>query len=289
MPPPVSVVIISRDEGIQLRRTVENLESTLPAGGEIVVVDDGSVDGSTGFLVRKPNIRVHRTRELGVARARNFGARVAKGRILVFADGHIRAEPGWFDALASVLEDRRIAAAAPAITNLGGTMKRGYGLTFKGPDLDVRWLDPSPRAPYPALILPGCFLAIRRETLRAVGGWDAGLRHRGGVDNEFCVRAWLLGYRLAVTPETEVRHKFRVHAPFPVGWAEYVHNHLRLAFVHLKPERIGKTVAALSSQPEFGEALAMIAESDITARRRRMLAARRRSDDWLFDRFGLQW
>jgi GT2 family glycosyltransferase len=289
MRPPVSVVIISRDEGIQLRRTVENIEETLPPGGEILVVDDGSVDGSTRFLARKPHVSLYRGKDLGVARARNLGAGRAKGGILVFADGHIRAEAGWFDALAAILDDPGVAAAAPAVTNLGGTMKRGYGLTFTGPDLDVRWLDPARRAPYPALILPGCFLAIRRATLRALGGWDSGLRHRGGVDNELCVRAWLLGYRLAVTPETEARHKFRVHAPFPVGWAEYIHNHLRLAFAHFKPERLGKTVSALSSQPEFGGAVAMIAESEITARRQRMLAIRKRSDDWLFERFGLPW
>jgi GT2 family glycosyltransferase len=168
-------------------------------------------------------------------------------------------------------------------------MKRGFGLTFKGPDLSVRWLEPAGRSPYPALIMPGCFLAIRRQTLRAIGGWDSGLLSRGGVDNEFCVRAWLLGYRMLITGETEVGHKFRVNAPFPTGWAEYVHNQLRLAFTYFKPNRLGNTVAALAPQPEFGQAIAMVMQSDAAARRLRFLVRRKRSDDWLFDRFGLKW
>jgi len=42
----ISVVVISRNEGRELKRTVENLDDTLPAGGEIIVIDDGSKDGS---------------------------------------------------------------------------------------------------------------------------------------------------------------------------------------------------------------------------------------------------
>ena len=83
----LSVIVISRNEGKELRRTVENLDDTLPEGGEIVVVDDGSTDGSADLLVqRRGRVKLHRKRSLGVARARNFGARHARGIKLVFAD-----------------------------------------------------------------------------------------------------------------------------------------------------------------------------------------------------------
>lgn len=49
--PTISVVIISRNEGEELARTVANIRETLPASRrELIVVDDGSEDGSTGFL-----------------------------------------------------------------------------------------------------------------------------------------------------------------------------------------------------------------------------------------------
>ena len=98
-----------------------------------------------------------------------------------------------------------------------------------------------------------------------------------------------MGYQLLVVPETVVRHRFRVQSPFPAGWPEYLHNRLRLAFVHFKAQRLGKVVASLHKDPAFGEALALLADSDITARRRELSAQRTRDDDWFFDRFNLRW
>src|SRR5712691_8737420 len=84
----ISVVVTSRNEGKRLRETVENLIDTLPARSDILVIDDGSTDGSTRFLTRKPKrgVRVHRKKGLGVARARNWGASHTRGDVVVFAD-----------------------------------------------------------------------------------------------------------------------------------------------------------------------------------------------------------
>jgi GT2 family glycosyltransferase len=131
---------------------------------------------------------------------------------------------------------------------------------------------------------------MRRDVVEATGGgWDQGLLQRGNVDNEFSVRLWLLGYDLLVTPETLVRHRFRPVSPFPVGWPEYLHNRLRLAFVHFKPRRLGRVVASLRDRPGFGDALALLIAGDVTARRNAIAARRRRDDDWFCDRFGFDW
>ena len=66
----VSIVIITRNEGAELRTTVENAIQTVPASDrEIIVVDDGSEDGSTGFLDGCSEVQLVRTNGLGVARA----------------------------------------------------------------------------------------------------------------------------------------------------------------------------------------------------------------------------
>jgi glycosyltransferase involved in cell wall biosynthesis len=46
----ISAVVVALNEGEMLQRTVENLFATLPRTSEIIVVDDGSADGSTAFL-----------------------------------------------------------------------------------------------------------------------------------------------------------------------------------------------------------------------------------------------
>ena len=80
---------------------------------------------------------------------------------------------------------------------------------------------------------------------------------RGNVDNEGCVRFWMLGKELMITPDTVVAHKFRKRSPYPVGWPEFMFNRLRLAYVHFGPQRLGRVVASLRNYPGFGEALAL--------------------------------
>ena len=145
----ISVIVVTRNEGAELRRTVENLRDTLPARSEVVIVDDASTDGSAaGFrrAIKAPGI--------GVARARNLGAAQSKGDVLVFADGHIRLDKLWWQPLADVVEDRHVAAVAPGVTHLPASRGCGFGLQLTGPDLDARWLPrkggrPSPRPFFP--------------------------------------------------------------------------------------------------------------------------------------------
>jgi len=280
----ISVILITRNEGAELHHTVENLRDTLPARSEIVIVDDGSTDGSTARYRRRIAAA-----GLGVARARNLGAAHSKGDLLVFADAHIRLDRGWWKPLADVLDNPRIAAAAPAVTHLPAIESSGYGLRFTGPDLDARWLRVRPKEPSAVPIIPGCCVAMRRKAFTAVRGWDSGLRHRGGTDNEMSVRLWLMGYEAVVHPEVSVRHLFREVSPYPVGWPEYLHNRLRLALAHFSPARMAKVVRALHRHASFGEAMALLLEGGISQRRLEMSARRKRTDDEFFDRFGMKW
>lgn len=289
--PGLSVVLIARDEGAELRRTVENLEDTLPERAEIIVVDDGSKDRSARFLAcrRSTRLRLYDASGLGVAKARNFGARHARGDVLVFADAHIRVERDWWKPLIALLHDPRIGAAAPGVAGMRPDQPAGYGLSFRSPALDTRWFDKPGEAAFPALILPGCCLAVRRQVLRAVGGWDRGLYGVGGNDNEFCLRLWLLGYRLMVAPDVVVRHLFRRRSRVPMPRAQFLHNKLRLALLHFKPERIGKVFTALQDEAHLGAAVSLLTSGDAMARRIALLASRVKNDDWCFRRFGLTW
>jgi GT2 family glycosyltransferase len=288
--PRLSAVIVSRNEGRELGRTVANFEDTLPPGADVVVVDDGSTDHSADFLARRRGrVRLKRTRGLGVARARNLGARLSHGDIIVFADAHIRLEAGWWRPLAEILEDPAAGGTSPAVNHIHPGRANGYGLRLKGPSLEAGWLTKPPEAPVAVPILPGCCLAMRRDVFENTGGWDEGMLQRGGVDNEGCIRLWLYGYYLVVAPEVTVRHLFRPQSPYPVGWPEYVHNRLRLALAHLNPSRLAKVVSALRSQPGFGDGLVLASQSDAGRRRIETAARRVRSDDWYFERFSMKW
>ena len=286
----ISVVVISRNEGFRLRDTVENLRDTLPAESEILVVDDASTDGSADFLARRhAGVRLRRASGLGVAGARNWGASRTTGDIVIFADAHISMKGDWWRPLVAAAEIPSVAAAAPAIANMDDPSTVGYGLTLSASDLNATWLGRDGDNPSHAPVLPGCALTMRRDVFKAVGGFDANLAARGGVDNELCVRLWLLGYELVVVPEVVVLHYFRANAPYPVTWTDVVHNRLRLALLHLNPRRIGEVSRALSGYDEFGLALLKVADSALAKRRAALSPKKIRTDDWFFDKFGLNW
>ena len=212
MPPAVrasnlSVVMIARNERAHLRRTLENLLDTVPPRSEVLVVDDGSTDGSTRFLhSKRPPARLLEAKNLGVAGARNFGAAHATGNTLIFCDAHIWLQPGWWEPLVERIADPRVGGAAPTIIDAKDRDRQGFGLYLPDDSLAAEWLDFPGKRPRRAPILPGCCLAMRRDVFDAVGGFDDGMICSGGVDNELCLRLWLLGYEQWIEPSVEVLH-----------------------------------------------------------------------------------
>jgi glycosyltransferase involved in cell wall biosynthesis len=286
------MVVITRNEGFRLKDTVQNLEDTLPGNAEILVVDDASTDGSTAFLAagRKRRVRLIETPGIGVAKARNAGGRRARGDVLIFADAHLWLPSDWWKALLDSLADPRVGGVAPVIAGMNPKHLEGYGITFRDPSLEVRWIRRKPRVPTPVPILPGCTFAMSRAAFECpCGGWDDGLLQRGNVDNECSVRLWLLGYKLLLVPDVVVKHYYRKRAPFNVGAAEYLHNRLRMAFAHFNDERLRAVISSLRNYEGFPEALRLIASSAIAERRRQLLAVRKHTDNWFFDRFNLNW
>ncbi len=82
----ISVVIPTFNRGRMLKEAVDSVRRQTADNYELIVVDDGSTDGSTQFLDRHPDIRCIRQDRRGVSAARNAGIAAANGRFLAFLD-----------------------------------------------------------------------------------------------------------------------------------------------------------------------------------------------------------
>lgn len=281
----LGVVVIARNERAHLRRTIENLRDTIPPEADLLVVDDGSTDGGCRFLARKrAPARLARSNALGVAGARNFGAARSHGDVLVFCDAHIWLDKDWWRPPVERASEPGAGGAAPVIVDFDEPNRIGGGLRFEGLSLVASWLPP-PKRPRRVPILPGCCLAIRRERFEQAGGFDSGMIRSGGVDNEFCLRMWLLGFEQWIEPSVRVSHLFRAEQPYPIGLDTMLHNRLRLAMIHFSPARIERVVRAVRSEDAFPKALAWTTGTDIAERRTHWASRRVRDDQWFFDRF----
>ena len=107
----------------------------------------------------------------------------------------------------------------------------------------------------------------------------------GMGDSELALRLWLLGYELRLIPHVEVGHVFRQVLPYQVARGSFLHNKLRLAFVHFSRPRLTAVIDRLHAEDDFSQALAFLAESDVSTRRADLRRRRQHDDEWFFERF----
>jgi len=88
----ISVIIPTYNEGEDLIKCLESLSRQKGEDFEVIVVDDGSTDGSISKVKdrisdwRLKGLKILNQSHKGAGAARNFGARLARGDILVFVD-----------------------------------------------------------------------------------------------------------------------------------------------------------------------------------------------------------
>ncbi len=238
----VSIIIPVKNEGDHVRSTLDSLfHVRTHRRFEVIVVDDGSTDGCCQFIQTyqyKEKITLLDTGGIGAARARNEGANVAKGDILIFCDAHLRFENDWMDHLVEPLEKDRSDAITPAICDIANKNQIGYGQTLTSA-LTPIW-NREKSAFFETAIIPGGCFAIRRKTFFEVGGFDSRFKTWGYEDVELSIKLWLFGYRCHVLSTVIVEHVFRKKHPYTVSLYDVSYNFLRMAYLHFNEERIKK-------------------------------------------------
>jgi glycosyltransferase involved in cell wall biosynthesis len=282
----VSVVVPSYNEGSYLAKTVHSLLTSLPADGEIIVVDDCSTDGSAGFLPdRDARVRCIRpASRLGAVAARNFGAEQARGEILVFSDAHITVSDAWADEFTAILRRPEVGVAGAVIADMEHPTWKGYGLRFVDDGLRCEWGPRQDEEVFAVPLIGAGFMAMRRSLFEALEGFDVGMLIYGMEDPDLDMRVWTYGYQCVIVRAVEAAHLFRMDHSFQ-SWEGMVHNILRLGTVHFGQERLGRLIAEVTRYPGFAAACSRIVGSDVWTRRDRVRAIRQYDDDWYFERF----
>lgn len=285
-PPEFSIIIPNKDEGELLIRTVKSVLESEGPSFEVIVVDDRSKHPPelNGLW---PNVFQIEGPGLGVAPARNAGAEMARGRYLVFLDGHVLVPPEWLTVILNAFRAApHLAAMSPGIAVEGDPENAGYGLTWDD-RLSIQWLAKPGRDIAEVPLLPGGCVAVRSDIFKVSGGFNRGFRGHGYDDQEFSLRLWLLGHRLACLGKLTVIHRFRSEFPYRVDPWQHYYNLLRMAVCHFNEERIGKVLSIVNESVDPTLLLARILTDDTGEDRRRWLQARAHDDDWFMSHFGI--
>src|SRR5262245_4077655 len=211
----VSVIVVNFNGKRFLADCLGALErQTLPRHRfEVVVIDNGSTDGSAEFVHGTfPGVHfIAMERNLGFTGANNAGFRLARGRYVVLLNNDTRVAPDWLGALVRSAEPADVGGVAARIVfRSDPTVINSTGLNLlrdgRGADRDVRQSDRRTQRPA-GEVFGGCGASVllKRELIDDVGGFDPGL-FMYYEDLDLAWRARLRGWRFVYAPEALVEH-----------------------------------------------------------------------------------
>jgi len=206
----VSALVCTRNRPDSIVTAVRSLLKSDRADLEVIVVDqsDGrETESALAPLAADGRLRYGRTQSRGKGAALNEGLRLARGEVVVCTDDDCEAPPDWVAAMAGVLELQPTAAVAfcnvtappydpttgyvPAYERRTSRLLRSITATCAGHGL-------------------GAGMALRREAILALGGFDEALgpgsRFPSGDDWDITGRALLRGWHVYETADLSILH-----------------------------------------------------------------------------------
>jgi len=182
---------------------------------EIIVVDNGSTDGTPEYLKQMPRgevIPIFEKRNTGFVEACHLGAQASRGEYLLFLNNDTEVRPGWLTALLQLAEstpdcgavgsklvypDGRLQEAGGIIFADGNGWNYGRGMDPRDARFNfVREVD----------YCSGAALMVRKDLWTRIGGFDRQYAPAYYEDSDLCFAIRKLGYKVYYQPPSVVIH-----------------------------------------------------------------------------------
>jgi GT2 family glycosyltransferase len=213
---------------------------------ELIVVDNGSADGSAGLVrAHYPGVRLLESeRNLGFAGGCNAGLKAARGEFLFLLNQDVVLQPGWLATLRDALADPGVGIVGSKLLYPDGTLQHAGGT--------LRW----PRAmpghrgvgrpddggwdtPQDVDYVTGAACGLRRDTFELLGPLDVGFWPAYYEDTDYCLRCHAAGRRVVVVGQAVGVHaeSTALGRGSPAYLRAFHRGRLRFALKHLEPVR----------------------------------------------------
>lgn len=255
--PTASILIPTHGRSVELARCLAALHGEVAAHGRAEVLTVHAPGDQTSEAMVESRfggwVRVTRAAQRNLSLQRNLGARCAHGDVVVYLDDDAWPTPGWLAALLTPLRDATVAAVGGRVLRGDGSLQ--YGAMAVTPRArPFRLAEDAEPPPGTARTLPGGNLAVRREVLFALGGFDENIAYHFD-DVEFSLRLAAAGHRSVYHPGACIHHE---PAPGPHrrtswdrDWRTIASNSVYVALRHTPPGQRGRwLVPALLQVPK---------------------------------------
>jgi GT2 family glycosyltransferase len=213
--PLVSVVILNFNGKKFLNKCLSTVLASEQLNFEVILVDNASKDGSTEIAQAnfpQSNLMIIRNgKNLGFAEGNNIGARIARGKYVVFLNNDTEVEKEWLKELVEVMQsDETIGAAQSKLLSFDrktidskGDFINSYGMGW------MRGLGEEDKLQYDKkteiFSARGASMIVRKQILHEVGYFDSDF-FMLYEDIDLCWRIRLSGYKVSYVPKSIVYH-----------------------------------------------------------------------------------
>jgi GT2 family glycosyltransferase len=204
---PNTSIIIPNFNGLKLLRDcVASIRQHTSSPYEIIVVDNGSTDGSVEYCRRERLKFVALPANRGFPIACNYGLKLAVGEELLLLNNDTLAVSNWLGNMLGCLYGDESTGVVGPMTNYASGKQQMQEPYTNLTDMAARYGTPNPGKWQEVTRLVGLCLLFKREVLEKVGLLDERFSPGHYEDDDFCYRARLAGYRLKIAGDAFIFH-----------------------------------------------------------------------------------
>ncbi|WP_437187875.1 glycosyltransferase [Planctomicrobium sp. SH668] len=205
-----SIVIVTLNNWHLTHACLESIRLRTDLPFELIVVDNGSTDGTVSFLQSSPDVTlIQNDTNRGFPAAANQGIAVAKGDHVLLLNNDTLVTTGWLEnLLAGLTSHPEIGLVGPVSNNVSGPqqVEVSYEDETQLDGFAWDWGQQHRGQLVPTERLVGFCLLIKREVIDRVGLLDERFGLGNFEDDDYCRRAAQEGFRCAIVPNAFIHH-----------------------------------------------------------------------------------
>lgn len=213
--PLVSIIILCHNHLEFTKQCVESIHTYTAGPYELVMVDNNSTDGTAEYLKdlqsRHTNIKViFNDKNLGYAMGNNMGLAVAEGEYLIIMNNDVIVTEDWLSGLLHVAKEIPSIGIVGPKTNYVVGDQMVPGVSCKSvTEIEAfarRFKQENGRSVTLTGRVIGFCMLVKREVIKKIGGFDPRFGIGNFEDDDFCIRAKIAGFEIAIADFVFVYH-----------------------------------------------------------------------------------
>jgi len=207
-----SIIILTRNNLDYTKKCIESIKKYTPEPYELIVVDNGSTDGTIEYLESLPDVKlIKNPTNLGFAMGNSMGIKEARGEYILLLNNDTIVTEGWLTRLISAAEsDPSIGLVGPRSNYVAG-VQLVKDVPYRD-DMEAmrefarKWsLENAGKYEETFRVIGFCML-VKKDVIEKIGGFDPLYEMGNFEDDDFCIRAIRAGFKIKIAQDVFIHH-----------------------------------------------------------------------------------